>query len=164
MGTPRARFSGSRAEDVSLLPYALSARLHVSGSTTLSVAPSSYAKCLLTNPVGSGKTLVVLELHYFSDATLFMEFWGNPTTGLPTTARGITLIGGVYSGVTTFKSDTDSTPMGGGIKSDITFGSGTGNETVGRVPFMVTPGVSLGFSALAVGARTMYLNPVWIEV
>lgn len=163
MAAPRARFGQSRAEDVSLLPYALSSRLHVSGSTALAVSSSNYAKCLLSNPPGSGKTLLVMEIHLFSDATIFVEFWANPTTGLPSTSRGITLIGGTYTGVTTFKSDTDNVAMSGGIKSDIVFGSGNGLENVAKVPFMVPPGVSLGFSALASGQRNMYLNPVWIE-
>lgn len=163
MAAPRARFGAARAQDLSLLPYALSGRLHISGSTVLAVSANNYSKMLLTNPVGSGKTLVVLKLHLFSDTAIFVDFYANPTTGLPVTNRGITLVGGTYAGVTTFKSGTDATPMGGGVKSDITLGAGSGVETVVDTPFMVQPGVSLGFSALASGQRNVYMNPVWLE-
>lgn len=163
MASGRARFGAARAEDVSLLPYTLSNRLHITGSSILAVSSNNYAKCLLSNPAGSGKTVIVLQKILFSDATIFVEFYVNPTAGLPTTSRLINLTSATYAGVTTFKSDTDATPMSGGTKLDHPLGAG-GVEVVSHTPFLVPPGTNIGFSALASGQRNIYINVLWLEV
>lgn len=165
MATPRGRFGPIRSYDHPLFMYSVTDRLHTTGSTALTATTSQHVKTLIDNPAENTKTAVILQVHYYANAEVFVNVTISPTGGLPTTSRLINTIGApAYTGALTYKSGVGSSSFTGGLTPDLSFGIGPGQETVVDIPFRLQPGLSFGWDATAAGNTKMYINPLWIEI
>lgn len=145
-------------------------RLRLSGSGRLSLSVAGNVRGTLTNPAGSGKTILIPRVSVFGTATSWPALYLNPTTGLPGSAvRPITngILGAAYPSVGEVRVDTSATTsLAGGYDTGIVIagGGGTRNVLDWSDPLVLPEGVVLGMNVPFAGAADASFNIYWLEV
>jgi hypothetical protein len=145
-----------------------SGRMYFGGSGKMSLAVAGNLRAVLQNPADSGRVMYVARMVVTTTAMGWADLFVNPTVGVPTsTPRPVTnaIIGQNTSPKGVIRADTDTTTaLGGGWNTGVSIGSPGGQRTnLDLPPFVLAPGVTLGFNNAFAGAADVSMSVFWWE-
>lgn len=144
-------------------------RAYIVGSGRMSLAVAGNVRATITNPVNSGRNVLISKIVSFGTARSWADVRLNPTTGLPVSAPRpvVNAIFGQPGGVAQLRVDTDATtPLGGGTDTGLVIATGPEDRTpVELKPYLlIAPGVVAGINVPFAGAADAVLTAYFAEV
>lgn len=143
-------------------------RFYWAGTGKLDLAVAGNVRAVLQNPAGSGRNIYVARVTGLATGTAWANVYLNPSVGVPTAAArpvNNAVLGAATSPVGIIRVDTDTTTaLSGGVDTGVVLGIPANNRfSIDLAPFVVAPGVSLGFNDAFAGAASVAMSIYWWE-
>lgn len=136
-----------------------------SGNQTLAVAGNLRAT--FSNPSGNSRSCYIFKIQAWASSSVMAHLYVNPTTGLPATTKTVNKInlGSSASTTVTVSADTSTTTaLAGGTDSGLDIPVTTGSvQPMELDPFVIPPGITVGFNIPFTGAGNGVLTIYWYE-
>jgi hypothetical protein len=139
-------------------------RAYIVGTGRIELSVAGNLRAVLSNPAGSGVVSTVVALSGQSSAQGWVQFFRNPTTGVPTVAPRPVWRINPHRGapaVSELRVDTSAVTALTGEETGVTLGSPAGSRVEVKIGLPLMPGETFGvnipFAGSAIAALAVYV-------